>query len=59
MKNKKNQNLPELQLLHEIGGDGRERHHFRKVEGLWTCDCGATSDRYGNITPVVTLIASI
>jgi len=23
------------------------KHYFQKVNGVWTCDCGATRDRHG------------
>ena len=43
--------LPERRLMHEIAGNGQERHYMRKVDGVWTCECGATADRFGNVLP--------
>jgi hypothetical protein len=34
--------------LHNITQDGRLMHSFVKVDGIWTCACGETRDRYGH-----------
>lgn len=26
----------------------RHFHYFQKVNGVWTCSCGTTRDRYGH-----------
>ena len=53
-----NQPLPELRMMHEMGGLGRDTHWFHKKDGVWLCACGAMRDAYGNPIPDVLVQAS-
>lgn len=45
-----NDQQKDLRVLHEIAGDGRTCHKFKKEAGAFTCACGATADRFGRLT---------
>jgi hypothetical protein len=45
----------ERRLMHEIAGNGQERHYFKRASvftqagGYYVCECGAEADRFGNL----------
>lgn len=37
----------QTERIHDVAPDGRERHFFEKVDGVWACECGEVRDKNG------------